>query len=202
MKGIGWLRSHEKGTWKHFIIPSPCIFRVQLNDLHHWAPKQAASVSRQGWLKITLWNDIKLVKRFSAYGIGQGVPYFTPAANFSPLLSSFFQFSWGESSIQPLQVRLDRPSGEDGKDTLAWSPTYHSSSAPLSQEQVQNVILGCSFFWVFFSINMLSFCCCCIFLLSSSYYKFPWQKAAWSCPRPTVFSVIVPLRSGAFGFPC
>lgn len=134
MKVIGGLRSHEKGTWKHFIILSPCTFTVQPNDLHRWVPKQPASVSRQGWLKITLWNDIKLMKHFSAYGIGQGVPYFTPAANFSPLLSSFLQFSWGKSSIQPLQVRLDRPSWEDGKDNLVWSPTYHSSSIPLSQD--------------------------------------------------------------------
>lgn len=99
MKGIQGLRSHEKGTWKHFIIPFPFTFTVQLNDLHHWVPKQPASISRQGWLKIMLWNDIKLVKHFSAYGIGQGVPYFTPAANFSPLLSSFLQFSWGKSFI-------------------------------------------------------------------------------------------------------
>lgn len=105
----------------------------------------------------------------------------------------------GGKSYQPLQVRLDRPSWEDGKDNLVWSPTYHTSSVPLSQDQVHNIILSCSFSF-FPSLNMLSFCCC-IFLLTNSYYKFLWHKATQSCPKATVFSVKVPLRSGAFGFP-
>jgi len=192
MKGIGGLRSHEKGTWKHFITPSPCTFTVQRNDLHHWAPKQPASVSRQGWLKITLWNDIKLVKHFSAYGIVQGVPYFTPAANFSPLLSSFLQFSWGKSSIEPLQVRLKTLSQEDGKDHLVWSPTYRSSSVPLSQGQARNVFLSFRKHAQFLLLRLSP----CQVLLQIS------QTESYRTVSQTVFWVTVPRRSGAFGLPC
>lgn len=123
-------------------------FTVQFNDLHHWVPKQPASVSRQGWLRITLWNDIKLVKHFSAYRIGQRVPYSNPASNSSPFLSYFLQFSWGESSMQPLQRRL--VFHEKTGRTIQWSHTWHSSSAPLSWEQIRNIIFRCfSSFFIF-----------------------------------------------------
>lgn len=120
-----------KGTWKYFITPSPCAFTEQLNDLHHWAPNQPASVSRQGCLKIALWNDIKLVKHFSAYGVGQGVPYFSPADNFSPPLSFFPQFSCEQSSIQSLQVKLDKLSWEDRKENLEWLPPPQQCSTSI-----------------------------------------------------------------------
>lgn len=126
---------------------------MQLNDLHHWAPKQPASVSGQGWLRITLWNDIKLVKHFSAYRLGQGVPYFTPASNFSLLLSSFLQFSWGKCAMQPLQGRLD-PNEKVGDFSVILHVTAVQHLCPESR-----------------SITLL-FSCHCFFVCFNKYAQF------------------------------